>query len=334
MLLRRGFSSGADQAEPLALIRHILISLSRGCLVAACLMQPVAASPSDEHAEAEPPQQIILWYRNYDSPAIHALLDLALQKTPEYGLYTIVRSPEMNQGRALRELASDRSRSVQVANVATTPEREDNLLAVTIPIDGGLLGYRVCVTTKDMLPRFKGITRLADVRERRIRFGQGRHWPDTKILEANGLDVVTHPGFENLFDMLEGGRFECFARGVSEVYYDLKLRSDKNLVIEPTLLFTYTMPNYFFVGRSDLSLAVRIQLGLERAIADGSFADFMHAYYTRPVQALHLSDRHVFHLGNPWLPGGMLGIGKDVLQNMKVRIQLGEEPVSRASPIE
>ncbi|TBW49542.1 ABC transporter substrate-binding protein [Marinobacter halodurans] len=297
--------------------------------VAVALILPVQAAPL---ADSQIPQQIILWYRNYDSPAIQALLDLALTKTPEYGSYTLKRSPEMNQGRALRELANNNSRAVQVANVAASPEREDDLLAVTIPIDGGLLGYRVCVTTRDMLPRFKGITRLADVRERHIRFGQGRHWPDTRILEANGLDVVTHPGFETLFDMLEGGRFECFARGVSEVYYDLALRRDENLVIEPNLLFTYTMPNYFFVGRQDIGLAVRIQLGLERAIADGSFAEFMNTYYTQPIEALNLSGRHVFHLGNPWLPGGMQGVGKDVLQNTKVRVHLGEEPGARPSP--
>lgn len=290
-----------------------------------------AAVPTDsnEPAGAEPPRKVILWYRNYDSPAIHALLDLALRKTPEYGPYVIVRSEEMNQGRALRELGSDNARAVHVANVATSPEREDNLLAVTIPIDGGLLGYRVCVTTRDMLAKFQDITRLADVREKNIRFGQGRHWPDTRILEANGLSVVTHTQYENLFPMLKGGRFECFARGVSEVVYDLDLEQDDDLVIEPNLLFTYTMPSYFFVGRSDMALAMRIQLGLERSIFDGSFLTFLGRYFAQPLEQLNLSHRRVFHLGNPWLPGAEKGISEDVLHHMKVRIQLGEQAPPR-----
>lgn len=284
-------------------------------------------------AVADPPRyqphhtDVLLWYRNFDSPAIRGLLDLALAKTPEYGSYTILRSREMNQGRALREMANDNSRVVQVANVATSPEREDNLLAVSIPIDGGLLGYRVCVTTPSQLPRFQDIKRLADVRERRIRFGQGRHWPDTRILEANGLDVVTDTRFENLFGMLKSGRFDCFARGVSEVLYDLDLAGDPELVIEPNLLFTYTMPSYFFVGRNDFPLAVRIQLGLERALHDGSFLTYLNLYFTQPLKALNLSERRIFHLGNPWLPGGQKGLSKDVLQQMKVGIQLGVDSV-------
>ncbi|BES71461.1 transporter substrate-binding domain-containing protein [Marinobacter nanhaiticus D15-8W] len=285
----------------------------------------VVAREDGQAADIESAQQVTLWYRNYDSPAIRALLDLALRKTPEYGPYLITRSQEMNQGRALRELSNDNGHAVQVANVATTPERENNLLAVTIPIDGGLLGYRVCVTTPQMLSRFEGITRLADLRAGNIRFGQGRHWPDTQILEANGLKVVTHTRYESLFDMLAGGRFECFARGVSEVVYDLDLRQDDGLVIEPDLLFTYPMPSYFFVGRSDMALAMRIQLGLERAIVDGSFLKYLAHYFTRPLEELQLSNRRVFQLGNPWLPGGEKGISEDVLQHMKVRIQLGDK---------
>lgn len=327
MLLRSGLASGRRRTAGRFSHRFLFLlrsTLFIGLAVTSAAAFTVVPKEDGKAADIASAQKVILWYRNYDSPAIRALLDLALRKTPEYGPYFIARSQEMNQGRALRELSNDNGRAVQVANVATTPEREDNLLAVTIPIDGGLLGYRVCVTTPEQLSRFEGITRLADVRAKNIRFGQGRHWPDTQILEANGLKVVTHTQYESLFGMLKGGRFECFARGVSEVVYDLDLRQDGGLVIEPDLLFTYTMPSYFFVGRNDMALAMRIQLGLERAIVDGSFLKYLAHYFTRPLQELQLSTRRVFQLGNPWLPGGEKGISEDVLHHMKVRIQLGD----------
>lgn len=180
------------------------------------------------------------------------------------------------------------------------------------------------MTTRKMLARFKGIKRLADIRERDIRFGQGRHWPDTPILRANGLTVVTHTRFETLFDMLEAGRFECFARGVSEVAFDLKLRSNPDLVVEPDLLFSYIMPSYFFAAKNDHKLAMRVQLGLERAIMDGSFAVYLDTFYAQPIEDLGLSSRTVLHLGNPWLPNEQGNLGDDVMQQMRMRIQLGQ----------
>lgn len=293
-------------------------------LLTALVLWLPAHQPLAEQARALPTTSVILWYRNYDSPAIKALLDLALRKTPEYGPYRIVRSSDMNQGRVLKELQNGNSSVVQLANVASSPEREDALLAIPIPIDAGLLGYRVCVTTRKMLERFKGINRLADVRERNIRFGQGRHWPDTRILRANGLDVVTHPRFETLFDMLEAGRFECFARGVSEVAFDLELKNNPDLVVEPDLLFSYIMPSYFFAAKHDHVLAMRVQLGLERAIMDGSFAVYLDTFYAKPIEDLSLSSRTVLHLGNPWLPAEPGELGDEVMQQMRMRIQLGQ----------
>lgn len=65
-----------------------------------------------------------LWYRNYDSPPIHALVALAFDKTPEYGSYRITRTPEMAQGRVVRELERQQSELVDLANVATSSQRK------------------------------------------------------------------------------------------------------------------------------------------------------------------------------------------------------------------
>jgi len=271
-------------------------------------------------AAADHPKSYTLWYRNYDSGAVRSLLELALNKTPEYGDYRLLRSAEMTQGRALRELARTESGSLDIATVATTLEREQQLNAVPVPIDGGLLGFRVCVTKREKLERFEDIASLEDLRNRGIVIGQGAHWPDTPVLEASGIPVVTHSRYEVLFGMLEKGRFDCFARGVSEVLYDLERHANKDLVIEPDLLIAYPMPSYFFTAPDDHETTQRIQLGLERAIRDGSFAVFLETWYGRPVKELHLNRRITIELPNPYLSEESAIIGGRILDALRQRI--------------
>ncbi len=266
-------------------------------------------------------QDYILWYRNYDSPAIRALVDLALSETPEYGAYQLVRSAELSQGRVLRELAQGKTGLVHIANVATSPDREEHLTAIPIPVDGGLLGFRVCVIRSANLHLFENIHTLDELKSSGIRIGQGTHWPDTQILESNGVEVVTHPRYEILFGMLRNNRFDCFARGVSEVLYDLQIENDSDLVIEPNLLLAYPMPSYFFVGSRDAEMAQRLQLGMERAVYDGKFAEFLKEYYERAIDLLNLGNRNVIVLKNPLLTEESRNIGRRTLENLRRRLE-------------
>lgn len=282
---------------------------------AALLLIPVPG-----HSE-NPAHSYILWYRNYDSGAIRSLLELAFDKTPEYGSYQLVRSNEMAQGRAMMELARKSRRLLDIATVATSLEREEELNAIPVPIDGGLLGLRVCVIEKGNKKRFEGIQSLADLNGQGIVIGQGAHWPDTPILRTAGISVVTHSRYEVLFGMLERGRFDCFARGVSEVLYDLERRDNPNLVVEPRLLIAYPMPSYFFTGPDDHKTAQRIQLGLERAIEDGSFARYLRTWYGRPVQELDLRKRVTINLPNPHLSEESARVGRQALETLRRRLE-------------
>lgn len=275
--------------------------------------------PGDQPPEK---QTFSLWYRNYDSPAIRSLVELALAKTPEYGEYELVRSQELTQGRALYELANEKSGLIDIINVATSPDREKRLNAIPVPIDGGLLGFRVCVTVPEKLPLFEGVETLDDLVNRGIRIGQGSHWPDTPILQANGVTVVTHSHYEILFGMMRNNRFDCFARGVSEVFYDLDVEADPELVVEPNLLIAYPMPSYLFVGPHRDLTAYRIQLGLERAIEDGTFSNYLRKYYSRAVSSLNLEDRHIIRLQNPYLSEESRYLGRDTLRNLRQRLEL------------
>jgi len=277
-----------------------------GFLLALCLSLPAPAMS----VEPDDKRTFILWYRNYDNPAIRSLVELALAKTSEYGDFTVVRSEELSQGRVLRELANNNNRLVDIANVATTAEREEFLNPIPLPVDGGLLGFRVCLVLPKHLPQFEGIQNIDD----------GSHWPDTPILEANGLQVVTHTRYEILFGMLRNERFECFARGVGEVLFDLEHNRADDLVIEPNILFAYHMPSYLFVAPNDQEAAHRLQLGIERAIKDGSFAVYLKRWFGRAVTELGLEQRKVITLENPYLSEESMYVGRHTLENLRRRL--------------
>lgn len=287
--------------------------------LAACFqVQPAAAS----EPETALSRDYILWYRNYDNPAIRNLVELALRKTSEYGEFRIIRSEEISQGRALRELGNPQSRILDIANVATSEERETFLNAIPVPVDGGLLGFRVCLVLPEQLSLFEGVSSLDDLRKRDIQIGQGAHWPDTPILEANGINVITHTRYEILFGMLRNKRFDCYARGVSEVLFDLQHNKVEDLVIEPNILLAYAMPSYLFVAPEDHETAQRLQLGLERTIKDGSFAVYLKNWFGRAVSLLGLDRRSVITLENPYLSEESRYVGRRTLENLERRVEL------------
>lgn len=82
------------------------------------------------------------------------------------------------------------------------------------------------------------------------------------------------------------------------------------------------MPSYFFVSRRDHETAQRLQLGLERAIHDGSFGRYLENFYGRAMRELKLEKRRVLVLSNPFLTDESLTIGRQTLRDLKRRIRL------------
>jgi hypothetical protein len=69
-------------------------------------------------------------------------------------------------------------------------------------------------------------------------------------------------------------------------------------------MLVYRMPFYLFTGKQNKKLAADLELGLNRAIADGSFDKI---FYSDPMvkavlEKANLEERLVFNLDNPTLP--------------------------------
>lgn len=244
-------------------------------------------------------ERVIVWDRTYDQPSMIEMLQLALDKTADKTPYQLVRSLEMEQGRVIEELK--KSDLVDVAAFAPTADREDNAIAVRIPVSKGLLGFRVCLIRAGEEGKFEKIHSMGDWLTSGLTIGQGTHWPDTPILESNSIKVVKSVRYKPLFKMLEKKRFDCFPRSVNEVLSEFeKLENDK-LVIEQHLLFQYRLPTFFFVNKENLLLAKRIERGLKMAIEDGSFDELFDKYHQDTLKKLNISQRKIISLDNPFL---------------------------------
>ena len=156
--------------------------------------------------------KIRVWEKTaIDQGLIGELLFQALEITQkEYGEYQIITSTEMEQDRALREIANSR---LDLAHFVSTAEREMQATPIRIPIMQGLLGYRLCLIKDDNQDKFIGVTNKQQWIEKKISIGQHRNWPDTTILKSNGLHVATTYKRELLFQQLSKNRFDWTQRG-------------------------------------------------------------------------------------------------------------------------
>lgn len=228
------------------------------------------------------------------------LLHLAIDHAPVR--YQLQPSREaMNQSRAQLILEHNEPQ-LQVMWAMTTREREERLQPIRIPIYKGLIGWRVNLLRQDQAQLLSQVKSLDDLKP--IRFGQRHDWPDTPLLRANSLQVITSPSYEGLFAMLAAGRFDAFPREVVTAWQEQARAAQRGeaLMVDEHVVLHYPSAFYFFTSRQRPELAEQIRLGLEAAIADGSFDALFQRYHGATLRNAHLAQRQVIELRNPDLP--------------------------------
>lgn len=196
------------------------------------------------------------------------LLELALSKTEaSHGPYSIQAFPYLwTNGRFITDLK--RSQNIDLLWTQTDSEIEKGLIRIPVPLLRGLNDHRVFLIREEDREHFAKIGNLEQLRE--LKAGQGHHWVDTDVLNANKLSVVTSAHYELLFGMLAAGRFDYFPRGLHEIWDEYEQHKDKRLSIESSLMLRYPAEMYFFVNAKDTELAERVEAGLKLAAEDGS----------------------------------------------------------------
>lgn len=234
-------------------------------------------------------------HRNYFAQ----LLQLALDKTePDFGpcKATLSQQPKP-QARLYQELS--RQESIHIIDATVMPERNERFRAIPVPLLKGLMGYRIAFIRADDQPRFDRVKTLEDLSA--FRAGQGEGWFDVQVLRMHGIPVTTTSKYESLFRMLRAGRFDFFPRGAQEVMSEAHSFDISGLAVESNLVLAYPWPVYFYVNKEHTALAERVEEGLRRAKADGSFDTFFHSHplIVAVFEQLNLDQRTLLYLCNP-----------------------------------
>ncbi len=231
------------------------------------------------------------------------LLQSALDATaPKWGPYVLAASDVvMNADRAQALLSHSQTITLMVRT--TSMERESLVRPVLLPLDKGLIGYRLFLIQKPTQAKLAHVHSLEDLKAFSI--GQSSRWVDTQILRSAGLTVEQGTTYASLFKMLEVGRFDLFSRGVNEIGNEFRVgrKTNRDLRIDRYLLLYYPLPRYYFFAPTPEGerLAKRVEEGLHMLIDNGQF-DRQYKAYKRSVLAdLQLSGRHVLRIANPTL---------------------------------
>jgi hypothetical protein len=231
------------------------------------------------------------------------LIKLAYQKNNTEVNLTF--APYMPQKRALSELKAGRLIDIYWAGMDAA--RANQLSVINIPLVKGLLGYRVFITHQDNLRKLEQVSTLSDLKK--ISLCQGSHWPDTDIMLASGLNVLPNPIYENMFSQTYIKRCDAFPRGINEAMSEYQARKIPmpDLALYQDLILHYPFPMYFFTSVKNSHLASFIEKGLEKAIDDGSFEQYMKSHPTTkhlfPIEKWKSS--RFIKLDNPFLPEGL-----------------------------
>jgi hypothetical protein len=225
------------------------------------------------------------------------LMALALDKTSvRYELRP--SSKPMRQARAVKRL--EENLEINVLWVMTDLTREQQLLPIRIPIAKGLIGWRMFVAHENTPFMNAEINALGDL----LKYEpvQGIAWPDTKILQANGFNVVTARDYAEAKDIIEAKQADFFPRSVIEIDQEIQQNTYRSLTYRKDVALQYPSAMYFFVNKRNVTLAKLIETGLRRAAEDGSFDALFLEHFGETLERLDINEVQYFKLNNPLLP--------------------------------
>ncbi|MCX4029935.1 transporter substrate-binding domain-containing protein [Endozoicomonas sp. SM1973] len=236
----------------------------------------------------------------------YSVLKLALEKSGQAHELSVY-GPTVNQQRA-RDLVEQGQLSL--FDTGFQEGLDQRFDPIYLPIDRGILGWRLFIIHKDNQEKFANIKSLKDLQQ--YIAGQGKGWGDIVVIENAGIKVKTAGKIPSLIKMVGGKRFDFFPLGANEVYSFLDKfgGNDPNLVIDTNVVLVYPYGRFFYVKKDDKSLAEAIRSGMEKALADGSLQKMLesHKYFKDAFSTAKLKERVRIDIDTPNLSDGFKSI--------------------------
>lgn len=281
-------------------------------------------------AQAEQPQLIrVLGLQSPGEASVsyyQDLLQLVLNRTKaEYGAARVqqLQPPPLGDYRYLLM----KQNFIDVHHFGTSPELERDLLPIRVPLLGGGLGWRGFIIRKTDRHAFRQISQLSELK--RLTACQGELWPDSDIMRAAGLKVMTAERHDQMLELLRRERCDYFPRSIFEGPVEQKafVAAYPDLEYNTSVLLHYPFAMYYFVNKNNKVLAERLTKGLDKLARSGELLAFLQAH---PIaqQVFPLSQFNkslVFQLGNPLLPAETPLQQKEYWLELPVGVAVGSD---------
>lgn len=241
------------------------------------------------------PKTLKIWEKNEQLPATFEFIELALSKAEEkYGKYVISTVSADSVDQAFELLNTPEALDVIVSGVEA--HRETQAYPIYIPLDRGLLGFRVCLIQNGNSEQFNSLSTAIEFQEHNISIFVNSAWPDNHIYRENGFNVEGFKNVPELTNALSKVGNACFSRSLIEIDSDALRFSE--LDIEPNIAFIYPLADIVYVNKSNKQLQMALEFGLKKAVSDQSFFRLFNKHYEEVLQKHSFYFRKMFLMRN------------------------------------
>ncbi len=222
------------------------------------------------------------------------VLKAALEATkPNYGPYTLTYADrEMSRSRTFREMQM--GEGVNIADTPITESWSDKLIRIPIPVQRGILSYRLFLVNKDNIDLLAKVETIEDLKK--LRQGSGAQWAITNTLKASKFNIVEGNSKVSLLNMLAAKRFDIYGRGINEIFGELADhgKDHPTIVIDQHVALYSYLPTYFHVSPNHGRIAERIDIGLRKINATGVHEKLFLKHHQNFIKAANLDKRKIF----------------------------------------
>lgn len=202
--------------------------------------------------------------------------------------------PQPNQREAARQLAAG---ELDIALLPSVGVQESGLLPLRWPVRRGLLGARLLLARRELLPRLAALPSV-EALKRDFVMGYGSDWHDLPQLRTLGFRLFTEPDYPSLFRQLADGRFDYLSRGVNEVWGELDhpLLVPHGIAVVPRLALAYPLDDYFYVAERRRDWLSPLQRGFTRLWDSGDYQRLFFEHHGRALERATFARRRVWPL--------------------------------------
>lgn len=273
-----------------------------------------------------------IFRRAFVACAFAASLFVVLAPAARAGVFVMQNEPHLGHARALVFAALDaagmqaefidaphgneRRNLFQISNGQThidmmpaTPARlalvrEGRLRMIPVPLDRGLLGWRINLLLESQRDKLAGVRTAADLAQ--FSMGQNVGWMDAEIYRAAGIPTKEIKDWSNgeFAEQMEAGFLDLFPLGLEETltYFLPHFRQRyPQLTVDPYLLVRYPWFRFVWLspGPETDELHDALQRGFEQIVADGRFLEVWHQHRREPDERIY-RERAIIDIPNPF----------------------------------